>query len=91
MTESKASSIDIPQNVLLFVFVEVHAIVENIRQTYETETNDLRQILQLFDSIDSNEHMAEILRLRKRVDELLASKVTIDVVLFIAKTIESFN
>ena len=56
--------------------VEVHALVDSIRQTYETEVNDLKQILSLFDSTDSNEQMAEVLRLRKRVDELLANKVT---------------
>ncbi|CAF1152906.1 unnamed protein product [Adineta ricciae] len=53
---------------------EVHSLVDSIRQTYEYEINDLKNIIQLFDNTDSNEHMAEIVRLRKRVDELLANK-----------------
>lgn len=53
----------------------MHALVDSIRQTYETEVNDLKQILSLFDSTDANEQMTEVLRLRKRVDELLANKV----------------
>ena len=56
-------------------FTEAHSIIENIRQTYESEINDFRHILQLFECVDVNEHMAEILRLRKRVDELTAAKV----------------
>ena len=55
--------------------IEVHALVDSIRQTYETEVNDLKQILSLFDTTDANEQMTEVLRLRKRVDELLANKV----------------
>jgi myosin heavy subunit len=55
---------------------EIHTLVDNIRQTYETELNDLKHVIQLFDSTDTNEHMAEILRLRKRIDELTANKST---------------
>ncbi len=56
-------------------FVEVHALVDSIRQTYETELNDLKHIIQLFDNTDPNEHMAEVVRLRKKIDELTANKV----------------
>ncbi|CAF5072438.1 unnamed protein product, partial [Rotaria magnacalcarata] len=52
---------------------EVHSMVDNIRQAYETEINDLKHIIQLFDNIDSNEHMAEIVRLRKQIDALTAT------------------
>lgn len=55
--------------------VEAHAIIDNIRQTYETELNDLKHIIQLFDNTDPNEHMAEIVRQRKKIDELTANKV----------------
>ncbi|CAF3478243.1 unnamed protein product [Rotaria socialis] len=51
---------------------EIHSMVDNIRQAYETEINDLKHIIQLFDNIDSNEHMAEIVRLRKKIEELTA-------------------
>ncbi|CAF4403557.1 unnamed protein product, partial [Adineta steineri] len=47
---------------------------DNIRQTYDTEINDLKHIIQLFDHTDPNEHMAEIVRLRKKIDELTANK-----------------
>ncbi|CAF2975367.1 unnamed protein product [Rotaria sp. Silwood2] len=53
---------------------EAHTLIESIRQIYEAEINDLKHIIQLFDNIDSNEHMAEILRLRKRIDELTTNK-----------------
>ncbi|CAF4965323.1 unnamed protein product, partial [Rotaria sp. Silwood1] len=53
---------------------EAHVLIESIRQTYETEINDLKHIIQLFDNIDSNEHMAEILRLRKKIEELTTNK-----------------
>lgn len=53
----------------------MHALVDSIRQTYETELNDLKHIIQLFDSTDPNEQMAEIGRLRKKIDELIANKV----------------
>ncbi|CAF3987060.1 unnamed protein product, partial [Rotaria sordida] len=53
---------------------EAHALVDSIRQTYETEINDLKHIIQLFDTIDSNEHMAEILRLKKKIEELTTNK-----------------
>ncbi len=49
--------------------------MDNIRQTFETEINDLKHIIQLFDNTDPNEHMAEIVRLRKKIDELTANKV----------------
>lgn len=58
-----------------FISVETQALVESIRQTYETEINDLKHIIQLFDNTDSNEHMNEIVRLRKKIDELAANKV----------------
>jgi hypothetical protein len=61
--------------MIFLFFIEAHTLVENIRQTYETEINDLKQIIQLFDNTDSNEHMAEIVRLRKKIDELTANKV----------------
>ncbi|CAF0737724.1 unnamed protein product [Adineta steineri] len=53
---------------------EIHSLVDNIRQTYDTEINDLKHIIQLFDNTDPNEHMAEIVRLRKKIDELTANK-----------------
>ena len=56
-----------------FISVETQALVESIRQTYETEINDLKHIIQLFDNTDSNEHMNEIVRLRKKIDELAAA------------------
>jgi hypothetical protein len=61
----------------LFFYIEVHSLVDSIRQTYETEINDLKQIIQLFDTTDPNEHMTEIVRLRKKIDELTANKVII--------------
>ncbi len=61
----------------LFFYIEVHSLVDSIRQTYETEINDLKQIIQLFDTTDPNEHMTEIVRLRKKIDELTANKVVI--------------
>jgi hypothetical protein len=57
-------------------FVEIHALVDSIRQIFETEVNDLKHIIQLFDNTDPNEHMAEIVRLRKKIDELTANKVS---------------
>lgn len=57
------------------ISLETQALVENIRQTYETEIHDLKHIIQLFDNIDSNEQMTEIVRLRKKIDELTANKV----------------
>lgn len=54
----------------MFFVVEIHALVDNIRQTYETELNEYKHIIQLFDNTDPNEHMTEILRLRKKIDEL---------------------
>ena len=50
-------------------------MVDSIRQIYEVEINELKKILQLFDSANSNESIAEILRLRKKIDELSANKV----------------
>jgi hypothetical protein len=64
-----------PTKTFLLFLIEVHVLVDSIRQTYETEINDLKHILQLFDNTDSNEHMAEILRLRKKLDELITNKV----------------
>ncbi|UJR31736.1 hypothetical protein I4U23_019216 [Adineta vaga] len=55
---------------------EVHALVDSIRQTYETELNELQHIIHLFDTTDSSEHMAEIIRLRKKIEELTANKPT---------------
>jgi len=65
------------QNQISSDLTEAHSIIENIRQTYETEINDLKHILQLFECVDVNEHLAEILRLRKRVDELLSNKMIV--------------
>jgi hypothetical protein len=64
-----------PTKTFLLFLIEVHVLVDSIRQKYETEINDLKHILQLFDNTDSNEHMAEILRLRKKLDELITNKV----------------
>ena len=55
--------------------IETQVLVESIRQTYETEINDLKLIIQLFDSTDSNEQMSEIVRLRKKIEELASNKV----------------
>jgi len=60
---------------IFFFLVEVHALVDSIRQTYETELNDLKHIIQLFDNTDPNEPMAEVVRLRKKIDELTTNKV----------------
>lgn len=60
---------------LFSFFLEVQALVESIRQTYETEINDLKHIVQLFDNTDSNEQMSEIVRLRKKIEELTNNKV----------------
>ncbi|CAF1364827.1 unnamed protein product, partial [Didymodactylos carnosus] len=49
---------------------EVHQLVDNIRQTYETEIQDLKYTLQLFENIDASEQMNEIIKLRKKIEEL---------------------
>jgi hypothetical protein len=62
-------------NSCFFFHIEIHSLVDSIRQTYETEINDFKHIIQLFDTTDPNEHMTEIVRLRKKIDELTANKV----------------
>jgi hypothetical protein len=57
------------------IFLEVHILVNSIRQAHETEVNDFKHILQLFGSTNENEQLSEILRLRKRVEELQTNKV----------------
>jgi len=63
------------ENSKSFFYIEIHSLVDSIRQTYETEINDFKHIIQLFDTTDPNEHMTEIVRLRKKIDELTANKV----------------
>lgn len=48
--------------------------MDSIRQTFEAEINDLKQIIQLFDSADPNEQMTEILRLKKKIEDIQAAK-----------------
>ena len=50
-------------------------MIESIRQAYQTDIDDYKHIIKLFDDSDNNEQMGEILRLRKRLDDLLANKV----------------